>query len=114
MSSDELSELLEQMPAIAEAVNAFKSETVQEHAFRSLVGAFFAKGGSAGLRHVDVVARVPQGQRGDTSSGSAKGSNVVNVVNVVNVEGWAERGWASSQTARGGLKNMSWRYEATR
>lgn len=45
MSKEDLDELLERMPKIAEAVNAFTSETVQQDAFSALVSAF--AGGAA-------------------------------------------------------------------
>lgn len=40
MSTEDLDALLERMPKIAEAVNAFNSEAVQQEAFSSLVAAF--------------------------------------------------------------------------
>jgi hypothetical protein len=43
MSTEDLDALLERMPRIAEAVNAFNSETVQQEAFVSLVAAFNGK-----------------------------------------------------------------------
>lgn len=43
MSTEDLDALLERMPKIAEAVNAFNSETVQQEAFVSLVAAFNGK-----------------------------------------------------------------------
>lgn len=43
MSTEDLDKLLERMPKIAEAVNAFDSETVQQEAFISLIAAFSGK-----------------------------------------------------------------------
>jgi hypothetical protein len=45
MGSTEFRELIDAMPAIASAVNAFKNESVQVEAFRSLVAAYGAAAG---------------------------------------------------------------------
>jgi hypothetical protein len=71
MGLEDLSELLGQMPAIAKAVNAFTSETVQERAFHSLVDAFIgaqreSKGrDSAGPRHESTVDSSDAGVNGN-------------------------------------------------
>jgi len=43
MAEQEVDALLERMPKIAEAVNSFKSEAVQQAALSALIGAFEAK-----------------------------------------------------------------------
>ncbi|MGO4316339.1 hypothetical protein [Agrobacterium sp. MCAB5] len=91
MSTEELDKLLERMPKIAEAVNAFESETVQQEAFISLIAAFSGKTIrtlAAALPEIDQVSHAtpeqvePQvsdasEQKSSTSSGrkSRKKSN---------------------------------------
>lgn len=76
MSADHLDDLLERMPAIAKAVNAFSSEAVQLAAFQALVGAHGAPNviGPPGGRATDAGApstsppRQPRKKSADSSS----------------------------------------------
>lgn len=100
MSTEDLDALLERMPKIAEAVNAFASGTVQQEAFLSLIAAFAGKTArtlvealpqmgnlsetepesptTADQESVTAKASVPNGKKTRKKSGSLKADWTLN------------------------------------
>ena len=73
MSESELDALLTRMPAIAEAVNAFASDQVQQEAFAALVSAFRGGARQTGSQS-DRSTEPPAAAEGGTKSGARKAS----------------------------------------
>lgn len=74
MAEAELEGLLRRMPAIADAVNSFTSETVQHEAFQALVSAFFGGPHSTPKRRTaqeDEKPAIPPPSDGDKGLSSA-------------------------------------------
>lgn len=70
MAQEDLDALLSRMPSIAEAINAFTSETVQQEAFAALVAAFEGKRHSA--RHATTEQAASAGDQPEATNDDPK------------------------------------------
>jgi hypothetical protein len=76
MAAEDLDALLERMPSIAEAINAFTSEAVQAEAFAALIAAFEGRRHGAPKKPAQEPAEEPGGGSADLDeAGAGNGEN---------------------------------------